>query len=130
MRKQKRLAIAALALAAWPSAHADPVDEACKMVYMYYYTPFDKRSGASDAAIAQIQCLTAANEIAETEVINYDVQTLLQRAKIEPDNYRKVIANGIQFACVRNTMKIKGFTYSEFKRSQCGELRPQQAKPK
>ncbi len=93
------------------------------MAYGYYYVPFDQRVNTNDAAVMQIKCLTGTQKIADDELINHDMVELLDNAKIDPDKYRQLMASAMQFACIRNSTGTKGFTYAEFKKSQCGVLR-------
>jgi hypothetical protein len=99
------------------------LDETCHFVFNFYYLQFDQTAKSKDPFIKQIQCLTGAQNIAKEEVISFDVQTLLGQAKVEPDDYRKVLTNAIQFACVRNSTGTKGMSYDMFKRTQCEDLK-------
>lgn len=106
----------------------DKVDEVCRFTFDNYYTPFDKRSTATDSATMNIQCSASAKSIADEEPIIKDVVDLLGEAKIDPNNYRHVMANAMQSACIRNSSGIKGFSYDDYKRSQCGDFVPSSTK--
>ena len=94
-------------------------DEVCRMAFNHYYLTFDKRSGANDPVVMHAQCAGNAQKLSEDELINFDVSELLKKAAVEPDRYRQIISNALQFACVRNSTDTAGMSYPEFKKSQC-----------
>jgi hypothetical protein len=101
----------------------DKVDEVCHYIYDYYYVPNKKQITAAEGTDIESQCGSAATSFAREEPIAFDLGSLLDEAKVDPDSYRQVMTNAVRDACVQNARGLTKQSYDEYKQSQCNNLK-------